>query len=125
MVKLTWTAKNDSIAINSLTGIINDKVWTGTGYSNKGSLVNWNMMYTSAYLEKPDTSRHKGGKKDSVSMATAKVMYPFNGYGWTEAPKQEDILIKNATVWTNENDGKLENTDVLIKSGKISAIGKK
>ncbi|MEN8886927.1 MAG: amidohydrolase family protein, partial [Winogradskyella sp.] len=30
----------------------------------------------------------------------------------------------NATVWTNEKEGILENTDVLIKNGKISKIGK-
>ena len=34
------------------------------------------------------------------------------------------MLFKNATVWTNEAEGILENTDVLIKDGKISAIGK-
>jgi imidazolonepropionase-like amidohydrolase len=39
-------------------------------------------------------------------------------------PKQETILIKNATVWTSEDEGILENTDVLIKDGKIEKIGK-
>ena len=34
------------------------------------------------------------------------------------------MLIKNATVWTNEKEGKLENTDVLLKDGKIAKIGK-
>ena len=34
------------------------------------------------------------------------------------------LLIKNATVWTNEQEGKLEGTDVLIKDGKIAQIGK-
>ncbi|HYJ62965.1 MAG TPA: amidohydrolase family protein, partial [Parafilimonas sp.] len=52
------------------------------------------------------------------------VLYPFNGYGFSEMPKQEDVLIKNATVWTNEADGILQNTDVLLKNGKIAAIGK-
>ena len=33
-------------------------------------------------------------------------------------------MIKNATVWTNEKDGRLENTDVLVKNGKIAQIGK-
>ena len=53
-------------------------------------------------------------------------MYPFNGYGYKkeQAPKQEDVLIKNVTVWTNEKEGRLENTDVLLKNGKIAAIGK-
>jgi dihydroorotase-like cyclic amidohydrolase len=51
-------------------------------------------------------------------------MYPFNGYGWKQAPKQEKIIIRNATVWTNEKQGILENTDVIIINGKISKIGK-
>ncbi len=52
------------------------------------------------------------------------VIYPFTAYGYTEAPKAETILFKNATVWTNEKEGKLSNTDVLIENGKIKAIGK-
>ncbi|HVG41904.1 MAG TPA: amidohydrolase family protein, partial [Chitinophagaceae bacterium] len=36
----------------------------------------------------------------------------------------ENILIKNATVWTSEKEGILQNTDVLIKNGKIAGVGK-
>ncbi len=54
----------------------------------------------------------------------ARVVYPFDGYGWDALPKPEDLLIKNATVWTNEKEGRLENTDVLVKNGKIAQIGK-
>nr|MCU0388802.1 amidohydrolase [Chitinophagaceae bacterium] len=49
---------------------------------------------------------------------------PFLPFGSAEMPKQETILIKNATVWTSEEQGKLEGTDVLVKNGKIAAIGK-
>ena len=38
-------------------------------------------------------------------------------------PKTETILIKNVTVWTSEAAGILKNTDVLLKDGKIAAIG--
>ncbi|MTI21591.1 amidohydrolase [Fulvivirga sp. RKSG066] len=41
----------------------------------------------------------------------------------TQAQEQGDVLIKNGTVLTVTN-GTLENTDVLIKDGKISKIGK-
>ncbi len=34
------------------------------------------------------------------------------------------MLIKNASVWTTEQEGKLENTDVLVKNGKIVQIVK-
>jgi imidazolonepropionase-like amidohydrolase len=55
-----------------------------------------------------------------------KVTFPFEPYGWEEgaAPKQETILIKNATVWTNEKEGVLQGADVLIRGGKIASVGK-
>jgi imidazolonepropionase-like amidohydrolase len=34
------------------------------------------------------------------------------------------VLLKNATVWTNEKDGILQNADVLLENGKIKAVGK-
>ena len=39
-------------------------------------------------------------------------------------PKQENVIIKNATVWTSEKEGALSNTDVLVENGKITGIGK-
>ena len=33
-------------------------------------------------------------------------------------------MFKNATVWTGESDGILENTDVLVSDGKIKSFGK-
>jgi imidazolonepropionase-like amidohydrolase len=120
LVKLTWSLKSDSSKINSLTGIISDKTWIGNGYTSNGDAVNWNMQFVSSFVEKPDTTK-KSEKKNIVNDS---VMYPFNGYGWTVAPKQEDLLIKNTTVWTSEKEGVLQNTDVLIKNGKINAIGK-
>ncbi|MBG9375998.1 amidohydrolase family protein [Panacibacter sp. DH6] len=121
MVKLNWSLKADSSKLTSLTGLISsDKVWLGNGYSGNGNALSWNMQYVSAYTEKPDTAK----KEEKKEVVTAKVMYPFMGFGWAEAPKQEDMLIKNTTVWTSEQEGVLQNTDVLIKGGKIAAIGK-
>ncbi len=51
------------------------------------------------------------------------VTYPNIGYGNVSKPSQETILFKNATVWTGEDEGVLQNTDVLIKNGKITRIG--
>lgn len=52
------------------------------------------------------------------------VTFPNMAYGFEELPEQEDLLFRNATVWTGEDVGILENTDVLLKDGKIAAIGK-
>ncbi|HEX5150049.1 MAG TPA: amidohydrolase family protein [Parafilimonas sp.] len=118
-VNLKWSNKADSTKNNLLSGIISDAMWTGSGYDANGNVVAWNMLSSGAYVEKPDTSKPK--KKEAINTT---VLYPFNGYGFSEAPEQEDVLIKNATVCTNEADGILQNTDVMIKAGKISAIGK-
>ncbi len=59
-----------------------------------------------------------------MPLTLGKVTYPFGAYGWDSLPHQENLLIKNATVWTNEKEGVLPNTDVLVKNGKIAQIGK-
>ncbi|MBK8450963.1 MAG: amidohydrolase family protein [Saprospiraceae bacterium] len=67
-------------------------------------------------------------KKDSSVLAKTDaigdVIYPFIAYGWKQKPIAKNYLIKNATVWTNEKEGILLATDVLIKNGKIVDIGK-
>jgi imidazolonepropionase-like amidohydrolase len=52
------------------------------------------------------------------------VTYPNVAYGFNQKPQPETLLFKNATVWTNEQEGIVENIDLLIKDGKISKIGK-
>ena len=63
-------------------------------------------------------------KKKMEAPELGDITYPFVPFGWTSKPKQEHVLLKNATVWTNESDGILENADVLIKNGKIAQVGK-
>ena len=119
-VNLKWSNKADSSKTNLLSGVISNTMWNGSGYDANGNVVSWNMISSFPYVEKPDTSKPKQKKSD----INTTVLYPFDGYGFSEMPKQEDVLIKNATVWTNEDDGILQNTDVLLKNGKIAAIGK-
>ncbi len=51
------------------------------------------------------------------------MTFPNKAYGFAERPKSETLLFKNVTVWTNEAAGILKNTDVLVRGGKITAIG--
>lgn len=74
-------------------------------------------IQTSPYSEK------KKDKKEMLPEMVA-VTYPNTGYGNASIPKPENILFKNATVWTSEEAGILENTDVFVKDGKIAKIGK-
>lgn len=60
----------------------------------------------------------------SILLPDSMIWYPFNDYGQTTLPKQENVLFRNTTVWTNTTQGILKETDVIVRNGKISAIGK-
>ncbi len=82
------------------------------------------MSFYAKSLKKEDDTKSEDKKKSKDSTEKVfPVTFPNNAYGFTELPKAETLLFKNATVWTNEADGILENTDVLIKNGKIAKIG--
>ena len=84
------------------------------------------MTFFAKQSEAKDDAK-KGGddKKEDKNNAekVSPITYPNKAFGFAELPKQETLLFKNATVWTNEKDGVLNNTDVLIKNGKIAKIG--
>jgi len=101
-----------------LSGTVNGDTWNGNGEDSSGNRVVWTATLVKAGLRSTDSAR----KKPHISVG--KVTYPFDGYGWEELPKQENLLIKNVTVWTNEKEGRLENADLLVKNGKIVQIGK-
>jgi imidazolonepropionase-like amidohydrolase len=100
-----------------LSGVNNGDVWQGNGVDTAGNKLTWSATFIKAN-EPTDSAK----KKFPVHLG--KVTYPFNGYGFDTLPHQENLLIKNATVWTNEKEGILKNTDVLVKNGKIFQIGK-
>jgi len=60
-------------------------------------------------------------KTDSI---IPEIWFPNKAYGFLQKPVAETILFKNATIWTNEVEGILVNSDVLIKEGSIIAVGK-
>ena len=103
-----------------LSGISNGTEWNGTGTDSLGNPLTWTATLVKLAEVKPDSV-----KKKEVPVV-GKVVYPFEPFGWSESnqPKQETILIKNATIWTNEKEGVLENADLLIKNGKIASVGK-
>jgi imidazolonepropionase-like amidohydrolase len=105
-----------------LSGYVNENNsndWKGNGQLPTGEWVKWSVKLDSSYTQqaKKDTT-----KKESPKLGV--VTYPNMAYGWKELPKAKTVLIKNATVWTNEADSILTNTDVLISGGKIQKIGK-
>ncbi len=100
------------------------RVSNDANLSGKITLPNGTILNALAVKQaKEDTDKKSDSKSKKKLPKVVPVTYPNGAYGFKEMPKQETILFKNATVWTNEKDGILQNTDVLIKDGKISKIG--
>jgi len=116
----TDTTKQEYIRLTS-------KVINTDNLSGKVILPNGDeTTFLAKKVLKEDSEENKKNEEKPNKDTDVKLMpvsYPNSAYGFTELPKQETILFKNATVWTNEKEGILEKTDVLIKNGKIAAIG--
>jgi len=76
-----------------------------------------------------DDKKDKDKKKEEPTFG--EVYYPFTSFGRPEAHENiikkfknrlDAILIKNATIWTNESDSILTDYDVYIVEGKIVRI---
>jgi len=100
-----------------LSGVANGNSWSGTGTDSSGNSVYWTAVFNNAIATKTDSARKK------ITPTVGKLSYPNMSFGWEEMPKQETILLKNATVWTNEKEGVLKNADVLVVNGKIASVG--
>ncbi|MCR8666279.1 amidohydrolase family protein [Aestuariibaculum sp. M13] len=111
------STKQEFIRITALTE--KDRVLRGKYILPNGS--EFPLKITAEEKEAEDSKSETETKDTNILLP---VTYPNKAYGFAEMPKAETLLFKNATVWTNEKDGILENTDVLIKDGKISKIGK-
>ncbi len=122
MVSIYFDLKSKPNGNIRLTGYITNVsplTFRGNGIMPDGSEIKWTATYTSTFAAQP--ARREPPKQE---ITVGPVVYPFTAYGNAELPKAETVLFKNATVWTNEKEGILQNTDVLIENGKIKAVGK-
>ncbi len=105
----------------ALKGVYNARVWIveGTGTDSIGNWVKWSAMRTEKFAGKTEEPVWKTRADQPVP-----PLYPNMAFGFTAIPSQETIAFENATVWTNESEGIIENATVIVQNGKIKAIQK-
>lgn len=118
IVKLNFGESKRAKKGYRLSGISNPGGWSGNGVDSSGSNVWWTATFNKELTSKADTAKKK------TPFTAGKLTFPNGNFGLAEMPKAETILFKNATVWTNEKEGILQNTDVLVQNGKIISVGK-
>lgn len=104
----------------SMRGKYNSRlhVFEGDALIPDGRWVKWSAIRS----KKAETK-----KEDPPSIEMADTLnytwFPNMAYGFDSILEQQPIVIKNATIWTNEKEGILENATLVVENGKIVFVG--
>lgn len=74
------------------------------------------------------TESFEGADKGTVASKVPELDLPFirpmMEYGVSSLPEQPSaVIVRNATVWTQGEQGLMENADVLVRNGRIVEVG--
>jgi imidazolonepropionase-like amidohydrolase len=104
-----------------LTGQIIGEAIAGTGDAPATPNLRWSAKRTAPYTptKKPDEKPSPLDKPLDFPET-----YPAGAFGRAAAPDQpKSVLIQGATIWTSGPQGTLQNADLLVTAGKITAVG--
>ncbi len=91
----------------------------GNATYNSGDFFKWSLIRSEKTKEKKANSSFK---LDSLSLDEV-LRYPNMDYGFDSLPTAQTYFIKNATIWTNEEEHVLKDASLLIENGKIKFVG--
>jgi len=121
--RLSYTVFGDSVGwVGSvaMSGTVGDKEMYGFGSWPDGGSFNWNAERKEGAKVEADTAKPK-----RIEMASFPDVYPPGEFGREKLPEQpQNVLIRNATIWTQGKQGRIENADMLVARGKITQVGK-
>tara|TARA_R110002126_G_scaffold43475_24_gene124628 strand:- start:920 stop:4018 length:3099 start_codon:yes stop_codon:yes gene_type:complete len=98
-------------------------VLRGTSLNGRWQQADGSYLALTAERTVAADTEDKAAKPVATMLST--VTYPNRAFGKAALPQQQNLHIKNATLWTATDQGVLENTDLIIRDGKISRIGEK
>ena len=97
--------------------------YAGSGRDGSGQLVSFTATPRAAAASAEDEKDADDDDDGETAAYESRLTYPNIAYGLDELPEAGKVLFRNATVWTNEAEGILEEADVLIEDGKIVGVG--
>jgi imidazolonepropionase-like amidohydrolase len=126
--KVSFSAKDEAVLLIApakvfdkgegsvrVTGQIAGDAIIGTGETP----IRWSGKRTTPFVKKPD---EKPSPLDKA--LDFPETYPAGAFGRVAPPEQPaSVLIQGATIWTSGPQGTLQNADILVTAGKISAVG--
>ncbi len=121
--RLTMQLNGDKMNLSGvirMSGRINGDGISGMGRFADGTVFDWSAIRTAAFTAEMDTA-----KKDGEKAALFDTVFPDRAFGLPEPPEQPAVVaVINATIWTGGPAGILENATLLVRKGKIAAVGR-
>ncbi len=100
-----------------LSANLDNEELLGVGETWEGEFFTWNAsrIEPAEERERPETP---------FTPLDLPHRYPSVDYGPSSVPEQpRNLLVRNATIWTQGEEGVMENADMLITDGRIAAVG--
>lgn len=122
VVDYTTDDGSGDAGVYAMTAVVEGDSLLGTVVSPTGDRFDWTGVLESAGANGvADASDEKDDEAPEVPQTYG---LPFGPYALDALPEQQDLLITNATIWTSGPDGILENASMLVRDGKVAAIGR-
>ncbi|MCB0761166.1 MAG: amidohydrolase family protein [Flavobacteriales bacterium] len=118
--------KPDSLSgVMRLNGTVymESRIWEGKGQLADGTWMDWSAVRQDTGKGKDREGRGTPTGSDTT-LQERPIVYPFMAYGRDSMPGQQTVWIRNATLWTCEEEGIIEKGEILIHNGKIAAVGR-
>ena len=111
------------------TGVVIEDRVVGSLQTMDGRYVPFELVPRVAEDPDPESDEEKSeGDDEEVESADAPILaslpVPLGVYGRLEPAKARTVLVREADIWTCADEEVLEATDMLVRDGRIVAIGK-
>lgn len=112
--------------VNGVNQPIRYHLWQDPSSENlTGQQIDVNQQQRDIIATIATTTTEKVEDAQAAPEYLSQLSWPNRAFGQTSLPKSQRIHFKNATVWTSEDEGILEHSDVIIANGKFVKIGRK
>ncbi|WP_367392492.1 amidohydrolase family protein [Lewinella sp. LCG006] len=118
LITLSFPQDKDA-GLMRLSGVVDGTTWRGRGQDPTGAWINWEAEKTAGAV----AAEEKAEKEAEAMKMVSRQTYPYGAFGWADRPQAETVIIRNATLWTNEASGVLEKADIMLQNGKIAQVG--
>ncbi len=106
--------------------VVADDSLQGTLVMADGAEFDWLAVRTAraTAAEDTDTTDVDNDRSKQLPLEpVSRLTYPNRAFGVEALPQQQTLFIDNATVWTSDTAGIIENCDIIVDKGRFSGVG--